>query len=104
MNFGNILIELENGKVVRRKSYHKDFVIFKQIPATIPLPKISIMQSVPDDMKSLLSNNGCSISYKHQYILYDFSTQGATYHIFSGDDLDAEDWEVVNPVLYNPHE
>jgi hypothetical protein len=37
-------------------------------------------------------------------MIYDFLTGIATYCVFDGDDINAEDWEVIDPTHYNPYE
>ena len=48
-------------------------------------------------------NHGVGIEYKDQYIIYDFSTGEATYCVFDGDDINAQDWEVAHED-YDPYE
>lgn len=55
MKFGEILSKLQEGKVVRRKVFQSNLVIFMQIPAMISGDGIPAMRSIPDDMKALMS-------------------------------------------------
>lgn len=104
MTFGEILKELENGKVVHRLSYRSELVIFKQIPATIYPDNVLKLQSMPSDMKLFLLHNGFEIKYTNQYILYDALEECATSAVFDGDDFTATDWEVVDVLNYYPDE
>ena len=102
MTFAEILVELNNGKVVTRESYNGNFVIFKQIPCDIE--NVIPMKSLPSDMKILLKMNNLGIKYRDQYIIYDYNTEIATYTVFDGEDINATDWLVINPVEYNFYE
>lgn len=104
MTFGEILKELESGKVVRRASYDPSFVIYKQLPSCIEPRYVLKMLSVPSDMKLLLVKNESGIKYTNQYIIYDFIEECATYVTFDGDDINASDWEVIDVLSYNPYE
>ena len=103
MTFGEILKELENGKVVRRTSYRPDIVVYKQIPASIGTNYILKMQSTPSDMKIMLLRNEAELNFRNQYIVYDFADEYATYITFDGDDITATDWEVVDVMNYDPY-
>ena len=100
MTFADILTYLHSGHAVRRAEYDPALIIFEQVPATIT--NIEKLQSVPNNVKTLLINQEVSIKYCNQFILYDFLTETATYCIFDGDDINAEDWEVVEED-YNPY-
>ena len=104
MTFGEILKELDNGKVVRKATYFNNLVIFKQIPARIQSNNILTMKSIPSDMKVLLRRYEAEVDYRNQYIIYDFNDGIASYAIFDGDDINATDWEVVDINTYNPYE
>lgn len=104
MTFGEILKELDNGKVVRKATYFNSLVIFKQIPAKIQSNNILTMKSIPSDMKVLLRRYEAEVNYRDQYIIYDFADETATYAVFGGDDISATDWEVVDINTYNPYE
>jgi hypothetical protein len=104
MTFGEILKELQNGRVVRRTDWREELVVFMQIPADIPYDRTWNMQSLPTDMKVLLKQYNKGIRYEHQFIIYDLSDNTATYQIFDGDDVNATDWEVIEPFTYNYYE
>jgi hypothetical protein len=55
-------------------------------------------------MKVLLKQYNKGIRYEHQFIIYDLSDNTATYQIFDGDDVNATDWEVIEPFTYNYYE
>lgn len=101
MKFSEILTELDNGKVVRRHGYNSAYVVFKQIPASIPNDAVCSMKSLPQDMKCFLCRNSFDIDYQNQYILYDCDEETATYMIFDGDDINADDWYVIDPLNYD---
>lgn len=100
MTFGEILKELQNGKVVRRSGWRRSIVIFMQIPASIPCEKTWNMQSLPNDMKIFLKQQGAGIHYRDQFIAYDLVDGFATYLPFDGECLNATDWEVIDPFTY----
>ncbi len=103
MKFEEILPELRKGEVVRRKIFHSHLVIFMQIPAEINLDRIPSMVSVPEKMKQLVIRWGDRISYHDQFIMYDFENGECTYYPFDGEDLNADDWEVVTLSNYDPY-
>lgn len=100
MTFGEILKELQQGRVVRKKDWRKELIVFMQIPANIPYDRTWHMQSVPYDMKVLCKQHDLGINYKNQFIIYDMSDQSATYVVFDGEDVNSTDWEVINPFNY----
>lgn len=101
MTFSEILKELDNGKIVRRQTYGSQFVIFKQIPAHISSDAVCNMKSLPQDMKCFLCHNKLDIDYQNQYITYGIDEETATYMVFDGDDLNADDWYVIDPFDYD---
>lgn len=104
MKFGEILSKLQEGKVVRRKVFQSNLVIFMQIPAMISGDGVPAMRSIPDDMKALMCSYGVGITYHDQFIMYDFSDRTCTYYPFDGEDINADDWEVVDPLTYDPYD
>ena len=102
MTFGEILPYLNKGFVVRREEYDPALIIFKQIPASFD--DVSNIKSIPDSVKTLITRYGCGIDYENQFMIYDFLTGTATYCVFDGDDINAEDWETIDPTHYNPYE
>lgn len=103
MTFGEILKELQQGRVVRRKNWREELIVFMQIPANIPCSRTWHMQSIPYDMKVLCKQRDLEINYKDQFIIYDIFDQSATCVVFDGEDVNSTDWEVINPISYNPH-
>lgn len=102
MTFGEILPYLNKGFVVRREEYDPALIIFKQIPASFD--DVSNIKSIPDSAKTIITRYGVGIDYEDQFMIYDFLTGTATYCVFDGDDINAEDWEVIDPTYYNPYE
>ena len=100
MTFNKILKELRQGRVVRRKAYSSDLVIFMQIPAYIECENTWNMKSLPTDMKVLLKQLNSDISYQDQFIMYDLYNKSAPYMVFDGLDINATDWEVIDPFNY----
>ena len=100
MTFSEILPLLHQGFPVRRESFYPSFIIFEQVPATID--NVAPMQSIPQQVKDLLLKHKVGIDYDFQYIIYDFITGLATDCVFDGEDLNAQDWEVVHP-YYDPY-
>ncbi len=101
MKFEEILKELRNGKLVRRTCYRESLIIFMQVPAYINTDNTWHMKSLPNDMKIFLKQNEMPIEYKNQFIIYDTDDCTATYHVFDGDDINAEDWVVIDPFTYS---
>lgn len=102
MTFGEILPYLNKGFVVRREEYDPALIIFKQIPASFD--DVSNIKSLPDSVKAIITRYGVGIDYEDQFMIYDFLTGIATYCVFDGDDINAEDWELIDPTHYNPYE
>ena len=97
MTFTEILPFLNEGFAVRRESYCPEF---KQISASID--DVTHIKSIPEHVKQLMLNLQVGIDYQDQYIIYDFITGIGTYCVFDGNDINAEDWEIVNSD-YNPY-
>lgn len=104
MTFGEILKELQSGKVVRRQTWRKEIVVFMQVPAELSCEQTWKMQSIPGDMKVFLKQQGAGIHYRDQFIAYDLSDRMATYLPFDGECLNATDWEVIDPFTYSVYE
>lgn len=83
------------GLPVRRKSWNKNLVVFKQRPATISKEIIQKMQSLPDSAKDIILNNADSINYKNQCLIYNISTGEANSWFPTIDDIFAEDLEIM---------
>lgn len=87
---------MNNGAIAGRLAWEKEGVIvFKQIPATIPVDKIGSMQSLPqaakDHIQFGLDIEG--IRYEDQYIIL-WPNGKATYYQPSAIDFTATDWIV----------
>ena len=102
MTFVEILPYLNKGFVVRREEYDPALIIFKQIPASFD--DVSNIKSIPESVKTIMTRYGVGIDYENQFMIYDFLTGIATYCVFDGDDINAEDWEVIDPTSHNPYE
>jgi len=102
MTFVEILPYLNKGFVVRREEYDPALIIFKQVPASFD--DVSTIKSIPEDAKTIMTRYGVGIDYENQFMIYDFLTGTATYCVFDGDDINAEDWEVIDPTDYKPYE
>lgn len=96
MLFEDVLPYLKKGEVIRRVSFPKKFVIFMQIEADISAELAMGLKSVPKNMKLLLLDADKGITYNHQTIVYDFSTMRATNYTFSSNDINADDWEIID--------
>ena len=59
---------------------------------------------VPTPMKKLMNKFDAGILYHDQFIMYDFSDQSCTYYPFDGEDINANDWEVVDFLDYDPYD
>lgn len=103
MKFEEILPALRRGEVVRRECFQSNLVVFMQIPAEISAQDILKMKSIPTKMKILMVEHEAGVTYHDQFIMYDFSDQSCTYYPFDGEDINADDWELVNPISYDPY-
>lgn len=90
MKFEEILPALRRGEVVRRGVFQSSLVVFMQIPAQDVLK----MKSIPTQMKVLMGEYEAGVTYHDQFIMYD---QSCTYYPFDGEDMNADDWELVDP-------
>ena len=104
MKFEEILPALRRGEVVRRRDFQSNLVVFMQIPAEIPAQDVLEMKSIPIQMKVLMRGYAVGVAYHDQFIMYDFSDQSCTFYPFDGEDINADDWELVNPISYDPYE
>ena len=104
MKFEEILPALRRGELVRRKVFQSSLVVFMQIPAEISAQDVLEMKSIPIQMKVLMRGYAVGVSYHDQFIMYDFSDQSCTYYPFDGEDMNADDWELVDPMSYDPYE
>ena len=50
-----------------------------------------------------MGEHEAGVTYHDQFIMYDFSDQSCTYYPFDGEDINADDWELVNPISYDPY-
>lgn len=101
MKLEQIIDQIRNGKIARRRNWCPELVIFMQVPANITCENTWNMKSLPGDMKVFLKENNLSISYEDQYIIYDADDKTATYYVFDGEDINANDWEIIDPFNYD---
>ena len=104
MDFGEFIKELQKGRVGRRKVWRKELIVFMQIPADIPAEVTWNMKSLPTDMKVFLKQQNLGIRYYDQFISYNLVDATSTYYVFNGEDINATDWEVIDPFNYNRFE
>lgn len=96
MNFGEVIIGLQKGHNYTRHAWGDKFITL-QIPADIPNDVIPNMQSLNEEAKSLLLNNGDSmIHYCNQVLQVSLDNDDrqniATYYIPTWEDIFADDW------------
>ena len=103
MTFENMLPHLKGGEVVRRASFAKKFVIFMQVRADISAELAMGLKSMPKNMKLLLLDAEKGITYNNQILVYDFSTMLATNYTFSSNDINADDWEIIDITEHYNH-
>ena len=104
MKFEEILPALRKGEVVRRRVFRSNLVVFMQIPAEIPAQDIPKIKSMPTKMRILIEECEAGVIYHDQFMMYDFADQSCTFYRFDGEDINADDWELVNPISYDPYE
>lgn len=95
MKFDEILPCLRRGDVVTRSVFYDDVVVFMQVPVQIRPDVVPNMTSLPGAMKKLLKEADMGISYHDQFVMYDFEDGSGTHYSFDGDDLNADDWVIV---------
>lgn len=84
---------INNFHVMRRSSWNKGIVVFRQVPASIQSNIIPNMQSVPEEAKSIIMNTANHIDYKNQLLMYDINTGEANSWNPTASDLMSDDWE-----------
>lgn len=104
MKFEEILPALRRGEIVRREVFQSGLVLFMQIPAEISAQDVLKMKSVPIQMKILMKDYEAGITYHDQFMIYDFSDQSCTYYPFDGEDINADDWKLVDLISYDPYD
>ena len=97
-DFGTAVNFLKAGGAIRRKGWHKKFVI-KQIPSHITADIIPNMQSLPQVAKDILMyHENPHIDYENQMLIIHRDRSADSWHPTS-EDIFAEDWELVVPPI-----
>lgn len=104
MTFEEILPSLRKGEIVRRKIYHSYLVVFMLHREELTLNHVIHERSIPSSVKTMLNKHMKGLIYHDLFLMYDFSDNRCSYYSFDGEDINADDWEVVDPVNYNPYE
>lgn len=96
LSFEQILPLLRFGFAIRRSGWNgKGLMVFKQAPAHITSETIPKMQSLPDEAKRLVLENGGHIDYNAQCLIFNPETGEANSWVPSISDVFAYDWELV---------
>ena len=97
-DFGTAVNFLKAGGAIRRKGWHKKFVV-KQVPSHITADIIPNMQSLPQVAKDILMyHENPHIDYENQMLIIRRDRSADSWHPTS-EDIFAEDWELVVPPI-----
>ena len=99
MDFGKAIELLKQGKLVQREGWNgKGLFVFRQVPAVVPSAVVSVMQSLPIEVKVVFENRFKDptntvdhISYKDQLALVNESNSISGWSPSTNDAL-ATDW------------
>lgn len=96
MTFDQALPMLREGFAIRREGWNgKGLMVFKQVPAHITSEIIPKMQSLPEEAKRLILENGDHIDYVSQCLIFNSKTGEANSWVPSISDVFANDWQLV---------
>lgn len=91
--FGIAVECMKNGAVAYRQNWKPNFLIFRQVPSTVPHDIIPRMTSLPLAVKSILVARNKDVTYRHQFAcLSDMNVIEA--YIPTIADMEATDWVV----------
>ena len=97
-DFGTAVNFLKAGGAIRRKGWHKKFVV-KQVPSHITADIIPKMQSLPQVAKDILMYHvNPHIDYENQMLIIRSDRSADSWHP-TPEDIFAEDWELVIPPI-----
>jgi hypothetical protein len=98
VHFGDAIIALKQGKMIRRASWHPNTFVFMQIPSTIEKEIVPRMQSLPPSVKDAFMRRFndkemqvSEIAYNHQLAIVNQSNL-ITGYCPSADDVLSNDW------------
>ncbi len=103
MTFEEILPALRRGEMVRRKVYHDYLVVFMLHREELTPNHVMHEKSIPTQVKTILNRYEAGLTYHDLFLMYDFSDNSCIYYPFDGEDINADDWELVNPLDYDPY-
>lgn len=96
MNFGNAIVAMNNGHMVRRNGWNgKGMFIYKTVGNTVPKDFIPKFASLPQTVKKFLANKGEDIVFQPSITMYTAQGEMQPGWLASQEDLLSEDWEVV---------
>lgn len=97
MNFGNAIVAMNNGHMVRRTGWNgKGMFVYKTVGNTVNKDFIPKFASLPQAVKNFLSAKGEDVVFHPSITMY--TAQGAMQPgwLASQTDIMAEDWEVAD--------
>lgn len=95
LTIGDVVKLIQEGHVVRRNSWSRQLVLFKQVSQTVGEKIIPNMTSLPEAAKLFILDNTKFISYDNQALLYDTDSGLAEPWNPSIEDLVVNDWMLV---------
>jgi hypothetical protein len=113
LSFGKAIEALKNGERVQRKGWNgKGLFVFMQVPASIQIPIVPQMQSLPQSVKDVfkqridaetkngtmmpnINSKAVSIRYSNQLALVNIDNEISGWSPSSTDTL-AEDWTILD--------
>lgn len=96
MNFGQALEVLNEGKMVSRSGWNgKNMFIYKTVGNTVPKDFIPKFASLPDSVKTFLSNRGTDVVFQPSLTMYTAAGEMQPGWLASQSDMLAQDWDTV---------
>jgi len=96
MIFGNAIVAMNNGHMVRRSGWNgKGMFVYKTVGNTVSKDFIPKFASLPASVKVFLEKKGEDIVFQHSITMYTASGVMQPGWLASQADILTEDWEIV---------
>lgn len=96
MNFGNAIVALNNGHMVRRNGWNgKGMFIYKTVGNTVAKDFIPKFASLPSSVKKFLEAKGEDVIFNPSITMYTALGEMQPGWLASQADILAEDWKIV---------
>jgi Protein of unknown function (DUF2829) len=92
--FGGAVAAMKNGAAVYRQNWAPDFLIFRQVPSTVPADIIPRMTSLPETVKVIARRRNRDLTYRHQFACLSGDNTVEAY-VPTIADIEANDWIVL---------